>query len=439
MLAIALVLSSVSAAAVVRLPAAPTSLAPAAPVAAPSSLSAGLSPAFVPAPVAAASLSVLPAASAPAAPGLAAPAAAAPAAAAPGDAFLGGWRETPVASAADGTPLHFETRGPVQAAAPALFVGGLTMADSLRPLADARPRRAQAYLRLRGHPPSGWVRGADVLDADARDLARAVIETAARFRSKGVTLVLHSYAGLAFQRMVQLEADPEVDRALALLSRGRVDLVTTTSRRAGDPGSWGPDYQAAAQALSAATGWLDSVDAQTRAFQDAARWNPLLAPVSTIGGAAWEETRARAFAAAVQPFLDTARPHLEHGWSSSRPGTRETLQARAREDARHPDWNEAILRRSLAVGRLDFTPADAQRLRARGVRLLVVVADQDQLLTWPVRRLLLEALGIPSPAAEPPAGAELSDPSGLFVARIVSGDHYLPVKDPGGLAAALSL
>lgn len=435
MIATLLALAACADAAVLRV--SPAALAPAgAPAVAVLAPAAG-APGSLPPPAPALVITPAPSALAQAAPSAPERPAAA-SAAAPAEAFLGGWREAPIVSAADGTALHFETRGPARAAAPVLFVGGLAMADSLRPLADARPTQAQAYLRLRGHAPSDWTRGTDVLTDDARDLARAVVETATRFKAKGVTIVLHSYSGMAFQRMAQLESDPEVARALDLLARGRVDLVTTTSRRAGDPGSWGPDYQAAAQALSAATGWMDAVDAQTRALRDASRWNPLLGPVSTLGSAAWEETRAQAFAAAVQPLLSSMRPHLEHGWVSARPGTREALRALGASSAANPDWHEAILRRSLAVGRLDFSPEDAARLRDRGVRVLVIMADEDQLLTWPVRRILLDSLAIPSPAGAPPAGTELSDASGLFAAKIVSGDHYLPVKDPERLAAALS-
>lgn len=437
MFAIILALAACADAAVARVP--PTALAPAgapsvaalAPAALVPSLPAP-APALLPAPIA-------PVPAAPSSPGRpAVTAAAVPAAAAPAGVFLAGWREAPIVSAADGTSLHFETRGPARAAAPVLFVGGLAMADSLRPLADARPDQAQAYLRLRGHAPSGWTRGTDVLTDDARDLARAVVGTAARFRSKGVTIVLHSYSGLAFQRMVQLESDPEVARALDLLARGRVDLITTTSRRAGDPSSWGPDYQAAAQALSAAAGWMDAIDAQNSALRDAARWNPLLLSLSTLGNVTWEKTREQAFVAAVQPLLSSMRPHLEHGWASARPGTREALRAIGANSATSPEWHEAILRRSLAVGQLDFAPADAARLRARGIRVLVIMADEDQLLTWPVRRILLDALKIASPTDAPPAGTELRDESGLFVAKVVPGDHYLPVKDPERLAAELS-
>lgn len=104
--------------------------------------------------------------------------------------------------------------------------------------------------------------------------------------------------------------------------------------------------------------------------------------------------------------------------------------ARSRAAGESADANEAILRRSLAVGGLAFQAENLERLRERGVRVKAMVAEDDQLLDWPVQRLLLEALGIPAPESRPKAGARLSDPSGLFEAVFVAGDHYLPMKDP---------
>jgi hypothetical protein len=349
-------------------------------------------------------------------------------------AFLDGWQAADLSSALDGTNIRLELRGARDCGEALLYVGGLGMADSLRPLADAQLGGAQAYLLLRGHQPSGWTRGANVTDADARDLARAVLTAAEQFPRAKLTLVLHSYAGLAFQRMVALADDAEVASALLALRGGRVDFVTTTSRRAGAWLSWGPEHALAAPALDATIKWIDEMDGYSDSLRSLSGWNPLLSGWTV----AWEGARQHAISAITGPLVSGMRGHLDDGWKSGRFGVRAELAARSTQSARDPDWNEAIFRRSHAVSQLDFTPEDAATLRALGVHVRAVVARNDQLLAWHVSQLLLTALGIKSPLLAPPAGTVLRDASGLFEAVIVDGDHYMPVKDPEGLAAALS-
>lgn len=350
----------------------------------------------------------------------------APLAAAPvrGGPLREDWSAAALTSPVDGAPLGLATRGPHGPDAPVLYVGGLAMADSLRPLADARPGEAQAYLRLRGHPPSGWTRGTPVFDADARDLARAIQRTAEAFDSGRVSLALHSYAGLAFQRMVSLEraGDPDARRALRLLGGARVALITTASRRAGD--SWGRDYESGRAVLSAVAADIDAGDALWSAAPPPARW-------------AWEQTRTLAVAGAVAGIRDGLGRHFRSGWRSAPKGLRRRLLEISADNAKSPEWLEGILRRAVAVASLDFAAEDAARLRALGVGVLAVLAADDQLLDWPVSRLLLKNLGLDAPRTRPSPGTRIEDPGAPIAAVIVDGDHYLPVKDPAAVSRVL--
>ena len=106
-------------------------------------------------------------------------------------------------------------------------------------------------------------------------------------------------------------------------------------------------------------------------------------------------------------------------------------------DTQDPGWQEAMLRRSSDMFRLEFSPQDAARIKKLEIRLELVHADGDKLLNWESAQVLFERLGIESPKQAPPSGTILRDKTGRFRARIVTGDHYFPLKRRDELAAIL--
>jgi hypothetical protein len=334
-------------------------------------------------------------------------------------ALFDGWKQGSF-EGDGGVPVSYKSReggdGPAR-----VYSGGLALNESFEPVfaRPGKPAGPELFLWTRGHPPSAWAPTKNPIDADARDLAAAVNLAAKTSPGGKVELALHSFGTLVFQRMIQLHEEPAVKAALAALKDSRVFLLHATTHFEGSERRAGPDFERMGQATRAVVDWLDAGDAM------AAWWGP--------AAFSWNMMRGQVIAAAAKEAAAMMKKDLSEPWPAFDSIRKRFLKDLAR-DARDPAWQESMLRRSSDMFRLEFSPADAARIKALGIKLELVHSDGDALLNWESALTLFERLGIRAPKKAPPAGTVLTDESGRFRARIVSGDHYWPLKKPGELA-----
>ena len=310
-----------------------------------------------------------------------------------------------------------------------VYSGGLALNESFDPLfATQRAEGHEVFLWTRGHPPTAWTPTQSVIDADARDLARAIVLAAKDTRGGQVELALHSFGTLVFQRLVQLRGEPEVDAALAALRGSRVFLLNATTHYEGSEHKAGPEFAQMGAATKAFVGWLDMMDGVAQEWEAAARLNPFLSPSIGMWLAQWRSQRAQLMGAASQQAAAMMKKDLEQPWPAELDGIRRRFVAALEHDSRDAGWQESLLRRSSDMFRLEMTKKDVAAIRAAGIKLELVHAVSDQLLNWTSAKILFDLLGIKSPDAAPPAGTVLHDRSGQFTARLVEGDHYFPLK-----------
>ncbi|MDE2292917.1 MAG: hypothetical protein KGL53_12620, partial [Elusimicrobia bacterium] len=354
--------------------------------------------------------------------------------AAPADGFS--WKDF---ESADGARVSYALRRPETEKGPArVFVGGMTLPESFQTyFRTERPERAEYALSFRGLPPTAWHATRELFDADARDLARMINVAAARSPGGRVELALHSYGTLAFQRMVQLRAEPEVAKALAALRGQRVVMFSPTTHYGDSETVAGPQYAQMARQVRMLVDWLDAGDLAVSEWRAAARLNPLLYPQAEAVAMAWAMQRDTALAMAAQPASQLQLDHLSEKWSPELEGTRKELVRRTRRASSEAGWQEAALRRANDTSKLDFTAADAEAVRKAGVRLDLVLSHDDQLIPWASARLLPALFGVELPEAAPAAGTLARDASGAVRVMVLDGDHYLPLKHPRRAADVL--
>ncbi len=338
-----------------------------------------------------------------------------------------------------GAPVAYKSRPGTGAGPARVYAGGLALNESFEPLfaRGERPAGPELFVWTRGHAPTPWTPTKRPLDADARDLASAINLAAADSPRGKVELALHSFATLVFQRMVQLRDEPAVAAALKALTGSRVFMLHATTHYEGSERRAGPDFERMSQATRAVVDWLDAGDATAELWRAAARLNPLLAPAVSAWLSQWDFQRGQVIAMASRDAAKMMKADLAEPWDKAVDHIRKAFLKDLEADARDPGWQEAMLRRSSDMFRLEFSPEDAERLRASGIRLELVHSDGDKLLNWESAKALFERLGIPCPAKAPPSGTVLRDASGRFRARIVAGDHYWPLKRRERLAALL--
>lgn len=337
-----------------------------------------------------------------------------------------------------GAPIHYKTRE--GAGAPArVYAGGLALTESFEPLfaRAEKPAGNELFVWTRGHAPSPWLETKSPLDADARDLARAVIIAAKTSPGGKVELALHSFGTLVFQRMIQLHAEPAVAAALKALSGSRVFMLHATTHFDGSEEKAGPDFERMGKATRAVVDWLDACDATAELWEATARLNPFLAPTVAAWIEAWRFQRGQVIALASKDAAAMMLADLKEPWDKAVDHIRKAFIKDIERDAREPGWQEAMLRRSSDMFRLEFSPEDAARIRTLGIRLELVHSDGDKLLNWESAKVLFERLGIEAPEKAPPSGTVLTDKTGRFRARIVTGDHYWPLKKRDELAKLL--
>ncbi|MBI4060680.1 MAG: hypothetical protein HY403_04550 [Elusimicrobia bacterium] len=338
-----------------------------------------------------------------------------------------------------GAAVHYKSRAGAGGAPARVYAGGLALTASFESLfaRAQKPAGDELFLWTRGHAPSAWSATKNPIDADARDLAKAVALAARASPGGKVELVLHSFAALVFQRMLQLHAEPAVAAALKALAGSRVFLLHATTHYEGIDRRLGPEFERIVQATRAAVDFLDAGDAAAGLWEAAARMNPFSEPAASAWLGQWRFQRGQFLELASREAVALLREHLAEPWDKPVDRVRRALLKDLEADARDPGWQEALLRRSGDAFRFEFSPKDAARIRRLGLRLELVYSDADQLLSWESARAFLERLGIASPAEAPPAGSALRDKTGRLRARVVAGDHYFPLKRRDALAEIL--
>jgi len=338
-----------------------------------------------------------------------------------------------------GAPIQYKSREGTGGGRARVYAGGLALTESFEPLfaRAEKPAGKELFLWTRGHAPSAWLATKSPIDADARDLARAVLIAAKDSPGGKVELALHSFGTLVFQRMVQLHAEPAVAAALKALSGSRVFLLHATTHFEGSEKKAGPDFERMSQATRAVVDWLNAGDATADLWEATARMNPFLAPAISAWLETWRFQRGQVIALASKDAAGMMLADLKEPWDKAVDHIRKAFIKDIQRDSKDPGWQEAMLRRSSDMFRLEFSLEDAARIRRLGIGLELVHADGDKLLNWESAKVLFERLGIEAPEKAPPSGTVLTDKTGRFRARIVSGDHYFPLKKRDELAKLL--
>lgn len=333
--------------------------------------------------------------------------------------------------------IVYKSRSGADASRPArVYFGGLALNESFETLfARGKPKGPEHFMWTRAHAPSGWVPTRSPLDADALDMARMLL-TASRTSQSGKTeLVLHSFGTLVFQRMVQMRGIPLVDAALRTLSGSRAVFLHGTTRYEGSERRAGREFEQMGQATRAFTDWLNTADDMVALWEKTARLNPFLGPAVDAWLAQWRVQREQVLAMASRDAIAMMRRDLAEPWSPELEPMRKEFLASLERNARDSAWQEALLRRSGDMFRLEMTPADVKHLRKLGVDVEMVHSRGDKLLNWETARALLDFYGLPAPETMPPAGVELTGKGARAV--IVDGDHYWPLKQPDALRRVL--
>ncbi|MEQ1920146.1 MAG: hypothetical protein ABL955_13200, partial [Elusimicrobiota bacterium] len=191
------------------------------------------------------------------------------------------------------------------------------------------------------------------------------------------------------------------------------------------------------KATRAVIDYLNTGDATSELWESAARLNPFLIPAASAWAAQWGFQRGQLIALAAKDAGAMMRADLKEPWDKAVDHIRKAFLKDLAADTKDAGWQEALLRRSSDMFRLEFSLEDAARIRQLGINLELVHADGDKLLNWDSAKVLFERLGIEAPEKAPPSGTVLTDKTGRFRARIVSGDHYFPLKHRDELAAIL--
>ncbi|MBI2385225.1 MAG: hypothetical protein HYV14_04340 [Elusimicrobia bacterium] len=338
-----------------------------------------------------------------------------------------------------GAPIHYKSREGTGGTPSRVYAGGLALTESFEPLfaRAQKPAGDELFVWTRGHAPSAWLMTKSPLDADARDLARAVLIAAKNSPGGKVELALHSFGTLVFQRMTQLHAEPAVAAALKALSGSSVFLLHATTHFEGSEKKAGPDFERMGQATRAVVDWLNAGDATADLWEQTARMNPFLGPAIAAWLETWRFQRGQVIALAAKDAAGMMLADLKDPWDKAYDHIRKAFIKDLKNDAKDAGWQEAMLRRSSDMFRLEFSPEDAARIRTLGIRLELIHADDDKLLNWESAKVLFERLGIEAPEKAPPSGTVLTDKTGRFRARIVAGDHYWPLKKRDELAKIL--
>ncbi|MDD5628066.1 MAG: hypothetical protein PHU21_03310 [Elusimicrobia bacterium] len=343
-----------------------------------------------------------------------------------------GWSLASFRSAADASPISYKYRGGSKSQPPMVFVGGLALAESYDSFFETEGQAGsdQYFMWLRGHQPTQFEPTREVYEADARDMARMIVLAAERSGSQSVSLTLHSYGVLVFQRMIQLHQDLEVAQAMRLLKGGRVTLINTTTHYGDSETAAGAQYAQMAKIIRAIVQQLDLMDSYSALLTASIKANPLLTPALLPQIFYLKMQRDMLLSLASKGAVDELRKQLADPWSAQIDHVRRNILRIVEENAATPGWQEAFLRRANATSLLDFTKEDVQRIRDYGIRLEIIHAAKDQLIPWVSAKLAFELFGFKVPKNAPKPGREFRDQSGMFHLKVVDSDHYYPLREP---------
>ncbi|MFA5162439.1 MAG: hypothetical protein WC421_09350 [Elusimicrobiales bacterium] len=345
------------------------------------------------------------------------------------------WSMSSFSSAADGLEISYKYRkgGGAKRQPPLVFIGGLSLQEVYETVfaVEGAPARDEYCLWMRAHSPTGWKYTRSLFDYDALDMAR-LINIAARESGSGkVTLVLHSYGTMLFQRMMQLGYNGDVAAAIGHLSGTRVILSNgvTHKNNVFVPQLW-ESYMMASN-LDKFVLWLDGSDDYAEYWKHAAETNPAIAMPTNFNYAVWRVQRQNSIMAATKQGADMSIADLSEPWDDPDiEPVRASLLRTVRQNAVNPDWREALLRRSYNTSHANFDGNDMELLKNSGIRTVWVATTKDQLLPWASTKFLMQHLGMDAPKETPEAGSSFKNSEGTAEMRIFDGDHYFPLKHP---------
>ena len=275
-------------------------------------------------------------------------------------------------SPVDGSKIQYKERQGASDKPARVFVGGLALAESYEPLFSSGPPQAgsEYFVWLRGQGKTDWTPTQQPLDADARDLA-AMISKAAKDSDTGkADLVLHSYATVVFQRMLQLRGEDNIDDALSHISH--VTMLNANSHAEGGEKLAGPEFVQRAQATKLFVDGLDAYDSQIKLWETTAKVNPFLAlqMYGLINTAKFQ--RSAGLNLAIKEVVDMERKDLAEPWQAKDEPLRKDAQKELENNGRNSAWQEAVIRRSRDVFVLDMKKSDFDYLRNSGIKLDIV-------------------------------------------------------------------
>ena len=265
-----------------------------------------------------------------------------------------------------GAPVLYKSREGSGTAPARVYAGGLALNESFEPFFARSQSRdgSELFLWTRGHIPSAWLATKSPIDADARDLASAISLAAKNSPGGKVELALHSFATLVFQRLIQLHAEPAVAAALKALSGSRVFLLHATTHFEGSEKRAGREFEQMGQATRAVVDWLNAGDTAAEVWQAAARLNPFLIPAASAWAAQWSFQRSQLIALAAKDAGAMMRADLKEPWDKAIDHLRKAFLNDLATDTKNEGWQEAMLRRSSDMFRLEFSSEDAARIKA---------------------------------------------------------------------------
>ncbi len=348
------------------------------------------------------------------------------------------WSSGHFNSPADGSRIEYKERGGAPDKPARVFVGGLALAESYEPLFSSGPPQAgsEYFVWLRGQGKTDWTPTQQPLDADARDLAAMISKAAKNSETGKADLVLHSYATVVFQRMLQLRGEDNIDDALSHVSH--VTMLNANSHAEGGEKLAGPEFVQRAQATKLFVDGLDAYDSQIKLWETTAKVNPFLAlqMYGLINTAKFQ--RSAGLNLAIKEVVDMERKDLSEPWQAKDEPLRKDAQRELEQNAKNSDWQEAVIRRSRDVFVLDMKKSDFDYLRNSGIKLDIVQGSEDKLLPWAGTRGMLELMGVNAPEKAPAPGAEFKSPDGSIRMQMAKGDHYFPLKHPDELRKILA-
>jgi hypothetical protein len=320
-----------------------------------------------------------------------------------------------------------------------ILVGGLLHQESYSAYYLVPQRHGPEYSPfLRGHAPTGWAPTPNILDADARDLASTISLAAHENRRRKVELVLHSYAGMVFQRMLQMENDPTISEALGWLEGSNVFAFNTATHYVGSESHFGLIGSQLAAGIRHLIATIDNMDAWAHTSELLASRIPMISSALQASHSAWSFQRQQLIGVVASQAAECLRQDLSQPWKGPHDHIRRKQLSRLTTRLENPGWQESALRRMDATMRLDVSQEDFSRIRSHNIRLKLFHGTEDRQLPWAAARMLIDLLGFDAPELPASPGTVFTDPTGLIAFNVIKGNHYFPLNRAQEMAKHLS-